>query len=125
MSTTATTKTRPGFDVDALRRGIENGDIEALIGLYAEDATLEIVDQTNPPSSPLVFSGRAEIRRLHDEISCRDMVHRLEQAIVGSDGAAYLERCEYPDGPGVVVASTLVLRDGAIVRQVLVQSWDA
>lgn len=113
-------------DLEAvLRRGIERGDVEALTGAYAIDATLEVVDASAPPSAPRVLRGRAEIRRFHDDIACRDMVHRLDMVVVGAGAAAYLERCSYPDGTGVVVASTMELRGPVVARQVMVQSWDA
>lgn len=116
---------RPRGLEERLRAGIEQGDVEALMGLYAFDASIEIVDQTTPPSSPRVLRGSTEIRRFYDDISCRDMEHRLEHVVLDSDRAGFLERCEYPEGPRVVVASTLELTDGAITRQVMVQSWDA
>ncbi|MGI9538992.1 MAG: nuclear transport factor 2 family protein [Miltoncostaeaceae bacterium] len=115
----------PDFDTHALHRGIELGDVETLMGLYHADATIEIVDQTAPPSTPNVLSGTAAIRAFYDDISCRDMEHRLATVIVDDAGAAFLERCQYPGGPGVVVASTIELLDGRIARQVMVQSWDA
>jgi hypothetical protein len=120
-----TTGTMTTFDTDALHRGIEQGDVEALIGLYTEDATVEIVDQTAPPTTPHVLEGAAAIRAFYDDISCRDMHHRLAQVVVDGSGAAFLERCEYPGGPKVVVASTIELTEGRISRQVMVQSWDA
>jgi ketosteroid isomerase-like protein len=112
------------FDTGALQRGIERGDVEALMGLYADDATVEIVDQTTPPTTPRMLQSKKEIRAFYDDVSCRDMDHRLEHVIATEGGAAFLERCEYPGGPKVVVASTLELDDGRITRQVMVQSWD-
>jgi len=33
------------LDLDALRRGMEGRDLEAILGMYADDAEISIVDQ--------------------------------------------------------------------------------
>ena len=47
-----TVKTSATFDLDTLRRGYEEWDVEALLGLYADDVELIQIDRDNPPSAP-------------------------------------------------------------------------
>ena len=114
------------FDVEALRRGIEERDAGAMRGLYAENAQLTVVDRRDQPSHPHAMSGTAAIGEFLDDQCGRDMEHRLEQVVVSADGshAAYLEQCRYPDGTRVMSTSMLDLRDGRIISQTSLQAWD-
>ncbi|HEY9293539.1 MAG TPA: nuclear transport factor 2 family protein [Microlunatus sp.] len=118
------TMTETTFNTTILRRGIEDRDASTLLDLYADDAEVIIVDRTNPPSSPQVMSGRAEIGRFLEQVSSRDMTHTLSRMTADASTAAYLEECEYPDGTKVLCTAMLDLTDGRIVRQVGVQAWD-
>lgn len=114
------------FDIETLRRGIEQRDAAAMRGLYAENALMTLVDQRDQPSHPHEITGASEIGQYLDEICSRDMDHHLDQVVVSSDGthAAYLESCRYPDGTRVLSTSMLDLRDGRITAQTSVQAWD-
>ncbi|MFE4516844.1 nuclear transport factor 2 family protein [Kitasatospora sp. NPDC056783] len=112
------------FDAHALREGIERGDAETLLALYAEDAELRMVDRKTQPSHPLVMHGRAEIGAMLDDVYGREMTHKLEQVVVQGDHVAFLESCRYPDGVRVLMSSMADLRDGRIVDQTSVQAWD-
>jgi ketosteroid isomerase-like protein len=112
------------FEAEALRRGIEERDAQALLALYTEDAEVHVVDRTSPPSSPRVLRGREAIGAFLDDICARDMTHALERFVVQGDTAAYLESCRYPDGTRVLCTAMLDLTDGRITRQVGVQAWD-
>jgi len=116
----------PLFDVDALRRGIEERDASTMRGLYAENAQLTLVDQRDQPSHPHEIAGAAAIGEFLDELCGREMEHHLDQVVVSPDGthAAYLERCRYPDGTRVLSTSMLDLRDGRISAQTSLQAWD-
>jgi ketosteroid isomerase-like protein len=116
--------TTPTFDVQALRRGIEERDADALIGLYADRAELSTVDRDNPPSRPRVLHGREEIAAQLRDVCARDMTHALERVVVDGDNAAFVESCRYADGTRVLCVATLDLEDGLIVRQSGVQAWD-
>jgi ketosteroid isomerase-like protein len=113
------------FDAEALRRGIEERDAEALLGLYADDAELRVVDRDNPPSNPRVVRGRAEIGEYLNDLCARDMTHRLERVVAAGTGAAFIQDCRYPDGTRVQCIAVLDLENGRIVRQSGVQAWDA
>ena len=43
------TEQKTGLDFEALRRGIEGSDAEALIGLYADDAEMVTVNKNATP----------------------------------------------------------------------------
>ena len=87
-------------------------------------ATFEVVDKANPPSKPLVLSGRDEIRAQIEDVMSRDMTHTVSGLVVDGDKASYVIDCKYPDGSRVLCLATLELRDGQIVRQRGVQAWD-
>lgn len=121
----ATTDNTTAFDVEALRRGIEERDSAAMLGLYADDAELRVVDRDNTPSKPRVLRGRGEIEEYLDDVCGRDMTHKLERVVVDGDHAAFTEACRYPDGTQVQCIAVLDLDGGRIVRQSGVQAWDA
>lgn len=112
------------FDTEALRRGVEDRDLDSMLSLYDEDAEVRMVDQRNTPSRPAVLHGRAEIREFLSDVIGRDMTHKMDHVVVGDGTVSYLERCVYPDGTRVVASSVLDVDDGHIVRQEGVQAWD-
>ncbi|MET7684864.1 nuclear transport factor 2 family protein [Streptomyces sp. NPDC005423] len=114
----------PVFDTEALRRGIEEQTATTLLSLYADDAEIHVVDHTAQPSNPKVLHGRDEIGAMLDDVYSRDMTHKLEECVVQGDRVAYAESCQYPDGVRVLAESMLMLRDGRITRQTMIQAWD-
>jgi hypothetical protein len=52
------------------------------------------------------------------------MTHKLEECVVEGDRVAYSESCQYPDGARVLAESMLLLQDGKITRQTMIQAWD-
>ena len=120
-----TPTTTTGFDFDTLRNAFENADEATIVGTYADDAEMKIVDATRPPSSPLVLRGRDAIGELYRDICSRAMSHEIQDAVVTADKVAFNEACRYEDGLRVLSANTLDLRGGKIARHVVVQAWDA
>ncbi|MEA2443475.1 MAG: hypothetical protein QOJ12_767 [Thermoleophilales bacterium] len=120
----ATTHTTSSFDSAALKRAIEERDASGQLAAYADDARIEVVDKENPPSRPLVFSGREAIREYLEDVTSRDMSHEVSAIVVdGEHGAATVD-CRYPDGTKVLCMCTMELRDGQITSQRGVQAWD-
>lgn len=113
------------LDLDALRRAIESRDAAAQAEMFADDATVTMIDHDHPPSSPQTIQGRAAIRAMLDDVCSRDMTHRVTHALAGPGGAAYTIECRYADGTRVEVAAMLDVRDGLITHQEGVQAWDA
>jgi hypothetical protein len=114
----------PGFDTEALRRGIEGRSAAALLSLYADDAEIRVVDRNTQPSHPMVMHGRDKIGEMLADVYSRDMTHTMEQCVVQGDHVAFTESCEYPDGVRVLSQSMMSLRDGKIVDHTLLQAWD-
>lgn len=115
---------RPGFDTEALRRGIEGDTATTLLSLYADDAELRVVDRNTQPSSPRVLHGRDEISALLEDVYSRDMTHKLEHCVVEGDTVAFSESCRYSDGVRVLAESMASVKDGKIVEQTMIQAWD-
>jgi hypothetical protein len=112
------------FNAEALRRGIEERDVSTLLGLYAPDAELQVVDQNDQPSKPKIICGRQEIGEYLADVCGRDMTHTVERLVVGDTGAAFIQACQYPSGERVLCMAVLDLHDGLIIRQSGVQAWD-
>lgn len=109
----------------ALRGAYANRDASALLALYAEDATVEIVDAVHTPSRPHVLRGRDALRAHFEDLLARDMTHEADIVVATGDALAYSLRCTYVDGgTKVVCAATAEVRDGLIARELGVQAWD-
>ncbi len=112
------------LSVPSLRRAIETRDGETLAGFYADDATLKIIDQMNPPSRPQEITGREAIAAYYDDVCGRTMTHRLDTGLIAGDRLAFTQTCTYPDGKRVFCSATLELVGGRIKNQVSIQAWD-
>jgi hypothetical protein len=118
-------KSGKGLDFETLRLGIERCDPDLVLGLYAEDAELSIVNADAPQGVPFELRGKAEIAKYLRAVFGQGATHRVEQEVFDEGRVTFREACEYPDGSLVGVATTLELRDGRIVRQVDVVAQDA
>jgi SnoaL-like domain len=114
-----------GLNFEALRLGIERCDPEFVLGFYAEDARLSIVNAVILRAAPFELHGKAEIAKHLRAVFGQKMLHRVERGVVGKDRTTFRETCEYPDGDRVVVETMLEVRDGKIVRQVDTVASDA
>jgi len=118
-------KIASGLDFESLRLGIERCDPDLLLGFYAEDATLSIVNARAPQASPFELRGKAEIAKHLRAVFGQETSHGVEQEFVHEQRVTFREACEYLDGSRVVVETTLEVHGGVIVRQVDVVAKDA
>jgi hypothetical protein len=95
-----------------------------MLGFYAEDARLSIVNADAPHASPFELRGRGEIAKHLRAAFGKEVSHRVEHEVAGEDRMTFREACEYSDGDRVVVETTLEVRDGRIVRQLDVVGRD-
>jgi hypothetical protein len=117
--------TSDGLDFEAFRESLERCDLDLMLGFYAEDAKLSIVNAGASQGSPFELSGKAEIAKHLRATFGQEASHRVERdAAFGEDRVTFREACEYSDGGRVVVETTLEVRDGKIVRQVDVVASD-
>ena len=117
-------KSISAFDFESMRQAIENLDADQLVGLYADDAEMLTVNRYTTPSSPKVLKGKEKIAEHLRDVCGRAMTHHVENEVIGEDRVAFNEACEYPDGTRVLVAMTLDIRNGKVMRQVNVEAWD-
>ena len=113
-----------GIDFAKLKTALEKSNATSLLELYADDATMKIVDRNRPPGSPMIVEGKNNISAFWRDVCSRDMSHKVTQEVLGSDRISFIEECLYPDGCRVLSAMTLNLRDGRIVDHLTVQAWD-
>ncbi|HWK27199.1 MAG TPA: nuclear transport factor 2 family protein [Solirubrobacter sp.] len=109
----------------ALRGAYSARDTDALLALYADDATVEIVDAVHTPSHPILLRGRDALRAHFADVFARDMTHEIDAVVTGPNSLGYSLRCGYPDGTKVVCAATASLAGGTITHELGVQAWDA
>ena len=118
-------KADEGLDFEALRHAIEHCDLDVMLGFYAEDAELSIVNAEAPRSFPFELRGKGEIAKYLRAVFGTETSHHVEGEVVGKERVIFREACEYPDGSRVQVETTLELRGGKIVRQVDVVARNA
>ena len=112
--------------METLYLGIESCDPDLLLGFYADDARLSIVNADALHAFPFELRGKGEIAKHLRVAFGQEASHRVERDVaVGEDRVTFREACEYPDGGRVVVETTLEVLDGKIVRQVDVVESDA
>ena len=119
-----TVKSRTSFDLDALKRGYEEWDIEGLLELYADDVELTQIDRDNPPSSPRVRHGKEVIKGMFDHCAAAGVTATVENLVADHNRAAATITCEFAGGRKVVANSILEIEDGRIVRERDVQAGD-
>ena len=112
------------FDLDTLRRGYEEWDVEALLGLYADDVELIQVDRDNPPSSPRGRHGKEVFRGMFEHCAAAGVRATVENGVADGNRAAATVTCEFPGGRRVVANSVLEIANGLIVRELEVISGD-
>jgi hypothetical protein len=120
--------------LDRIQRALEGSDLDALVEIYAEDATLEEVSSLSPPSHPTVVHGReAILGRLRDEL-LRDPVsgwsRQLEKSTLldgfeTDDAIAFTELRTYAAGDKVIAQHVAHKNGGRIDRDRMVIAWDA
>lgn len=119
MTITTTT-----FDLERFARATEERDASTQLSMYADDATVTIVDPVTPPSSPRLLRGREQIKSWIEDVTARDMTHAVQHTVSDDRGAGYMVVCRYPDGTCVVLATVIEFEAGSIARQAVVQVWD-
>ena len=117
-------KSADGLDFEALRQSIERCDLDLMLGFYAEDAQLRIVNTDTPQGLPFELRGKVEIAKYLRAVFGQGASHRVEREAIGKNRVTFREACEYPDGSRVVVETRLEVPDGKIVRQVDVVAQD-
>jgi ketosteroid isomerase-like protein len=116
--------TTKSFDLETLRRGYEEWDVEALLDLYADDVELIQIDRDNPPSSARVRRGKDVLKGMFEHCAAAGVVASVENAVAGEGRAAATISCAFPGGRKIVANSIVEIEDGRIVRQLDVQSGD-
>ena len=107
-----------GLDFEVLRLCIERCDPDLMLGFYADDVELSIVDADSSQTPPFELHGRSEVAKHLRAVYGQKASHRVERALVDEGRVTFREACEYPDGSRVLVETTLEISDGKIVRQV-------
>jgi ketosteroid isomerase-like protein len=108
----------------AIKYAIEARDSRMLSKLYADDATLRVIDHNNPPSKPREVRGRNAITTFWDDICSRAMTHQIDVNATEGDRLTFSQSCAYPGGAKVFCVALVELAGGKIVRQTMVQAWD-
>jgi ketosteroid isomerase-like protein len=103
------------LDFESLRRAIERGDLDAMLGFYADDAGVSV---PNGRSVSFELEGKAEVAKYLRAVHARPAIHRVGNEVVAEGRIRFEESCEYPDGARTVVATRLEVREGKISRQV-------
>ncbi|MBA3422965.1 MAG: nuclear transport factor 2 family protein [Rubrobacteraceae bacterium] len=110
-------KTDETMNLEPLREAVERRDPDALIGFYADDAELRVLNAASPDSPGFELRGRAEIERYLRVVLDYKTSSHVEDEVAGEQRVEFSEVCEYPDGTRIVVRTALELGEGGILRQ--------
>jgi ketosteroid isomerase-like protein len=119
-----TVETATSFDVATLKRGYEEWDIEALLGLYDDDFELTQIDRDNPPSAPRTRRGKDMLRGMLEHCAAAGVRATVENAVAGDGRAAATITCEFPGGRKVLANAVLEVENGRVTRELDVLSGD-
>ena len=108
-------KAAKGLDFETLRLAIERCDPDLVLGFYADDAQVSIVNAGALRGFPFELRGKAEIaKHLRAAFGQGDGSPRRAGGYRRGAGVTFRETCEYPDGSRIVVETTLDVRRGKI-----------
>jgi hypothetical protein len=110
--------------IETLKRGYEEWDLDALLGLYADDIELIQIDRDNPPSSPRRRVGKEILKGMFEHCSGAGVRATVDNMVGNDQRAAATITCEFPGGRRVLANAILELQDGRIVRELDVLSGD-
>jgi ketosteroid isomerase-like protein len=119
-----TVKTRTSLDLEALKRGYEEWDINGLLALYADEVELIQIDRDSPPGSPRGRRGKEVFTGMFEHCAAAGVTATVENLVAGQQRAAATITCEFPGGRKVVANSILEIEDGRIIRERDVQAGD-
>jgi ketosteroid isomerase-like protein len=112
------------FDFHAFRAALEGRDVARWLPFYAEDAEWLEYRHTNPPRSPNVMRGHAEISRFLEDVARSELKLAISNEVLGDGRAAFTITVTRAGGRRIIENVILDHRDGRIVRQVEVEAWD-
>jgi len=112
--------------VQALRRAYEENAVDLALSLYAEHAQIHIVDHANPPDSPKVLRGTAQIARYLEHLHGQQVTHHvgaaLHDMVSGEGRIAFNVASWSTDGRKRLTAQTYEVHKGEIVYQTNVEA---
>ena len=108
---------------ESFKRAAEAKDLNALVGLYADNAELGDINKRQPPGSPMRIRGRDEVRKMYEGVP-KELEHHISDEVLSDDRMAFSYRCDYPNGQQVFGVHICELRDGKIAREVVAEAWD-
>ena len=79
-------KAHRGLDFEALRQAIERCDPDLILGFYAEEANLSIVNANAQRSFPFELCGKAEIAKHLRAAFGQQASHRVEGRLLARIG---------------------------------------
>ena len=119
-----TVQTGTSFDLETLRRGYEEWDIDALVGLYADDFELIQIDRDNPPSAPRTRHGADVLKGMLEHCAAAGVRATVENAVGDERRAAATITCEFPGGRKVLANAIFEIEGGRVIRELDVLSGD-
>ena len=119
-----TAKTTTAFDIEAFGRAYEEWDIEALLGLYADDVELVQIDRDNPPSAPRVRHGKDVLKGMFEHCAAAGVKATVENTVAATTAPRRPSRASSRAAARSLANGIFDLEDGRIVRERDVVSGD-
>jgi hypothetical protein len=107
-----------------LKQAIETGDAELWSSLHGDDfEQTELWDSSHPPSNPRKRT-REEVAEAVGRVYRDGFQFRIENMVRDKNRLAYTLTCIWPDGRTVVANNNADVKDGVIVRELMVAAGE-
>jgi len=112
------------FCVRGFIKAIEEGDPEAQIRAYADEATVQVIDPDHPPRSPKLLAGRADVAAWIHETCSIKMLHRVVDVVEADPWVVFTDEMCDRHGTQMASTTTVTVKHGLIVQQRMILVWD-
>jgi SnoaL-like domain len=112
------------FDFTAYVSAIERKDVATWSGFFADDAEWYEYRERNPPRSPNVMRGVAQIRSFLEGVAASPVELKISHEVVEPARAAYRLTVNFEDGRKIIEHVIIELEGASVTSEVDVEAWD-
>ena len=112
------------FDFPAFKRAVEDQDVDAWLGFYADDAEWLEYRHNAPPRAPNRMVGKQQIGDFLRRVKASNVKLSIGDEVVGDTRAAFCLTVVMASGKRIIENIIIHIDGGKITRETDVEAWD-